>query len=131
MIVLDTHVWVWWVNDPKDLSRRAGKLVETAAAEGRLHVSSISVLEVGLLTAKGRLRLTMDTQKWVERSEHLPFLHFVPVDNEIALGSIALRGSAPADPADRIIIATALILGATLVTRDDALLKYPYVRTAW
>lgn len=131
MTVLDTHVWVQWVNDPKDLSPRARRLIDRASAGGSLHVSSMSVLEVALLVAKGRLRLTMDTQQWVARSEQLPFLHFVAMDNEIALNSIALRGPAPADPADRIIVATTLVLGATLITRDERLRNYPYVRTEW
>ena len=131
MIVLDTHVWVRWVNNPADLSRRARAVIEKEIREKGIYLSSISALEVALLSSKGRLQLTMDARDWVARSEALPFLQFVPVDNNIALRVTELRGPLHADPADRIIIATTLVLGATLVTKDEKLLNYPYVTSLW
>jgi len=84
-----------------------------------------------LLVAKGRLQLTMDATQWIGRSESLPFLGFIPVDNAIAVQSVNLPGPLHQDPADRIIIATAVTLGASVVTKDEKILNYPHVNTIW
>jgi PIN domain nuclease of toxin-antitoxin system len=131
VIVLDTHVWVWWVSDSPELPRRVQKIIEGNAAKDALYVSSISAWEVALLIKKGRLVLTMSAEDWVARCEALPGLTFVPVDNRIALRSVLLPGPLPNDPADRMIVATALQLGATLVTRDERLRRYAHVKTSW
>lgn len=131
MILLDTHAWVWWVGAPERLSASATRAVDAAMKAGEVCVSSISVWEVHMLVARGRLILKMDAGEWVSRSEALPFLRFVPVDNRIAERSVHLPPPMHEDPADRIIVATALTLGAELVTRDRRLLAYPPVRTAW
>lgn len=131
MIVLDTHAWVWWAADPGRVSRRAQDLIQASLAEGSVCVSSISCWEVALLAKRGRLDLTMDVADWVARSEALPFVKFIPVDNHIALRSVSLPEPLHNDPADRIIVATALSLGATLVTMDRRLRRYRYVKTIW
>lgn len=130
MIVLDTHAWVWWVAGGERLSEPARRAVERAMGDGSLYVSSISAWEVALLVHRGRLELTMELDDWIARSEALPFLRFVPVDNRIALRSVGLTGLHD-DPADRIILATALSLGARLVTRDRKLHGYRGVETIW
>lgn len=130
-VLLDTHAWVWWVSDPQYLSEGARQVIDGAAAEARLYVSSISVWEVAMLVARGRLELRMEVGEWVRRSEVLPFLRFVPVDNAIALRAVSLPEPFPADPADRIIVATALVLGATLVSKDERILQYRHVRALW
>ncbi len=130
MTVLDTHAWVWWVSGDPRLSDRARHEIERAMGAGSLRVSSISAWEVAMLVARGRLELTMEVDDWVARSEALPFLAFVPVDNRIALRSVALAGLHE-DPADRIIVATALALGAQLVTRDRKLHGLPGLRAVW
>jgi PIN domain nuclease of toxin-antitoxin system len=84
-----------------------------------------------MLLRKGRLELAMPVEDWVSRSEALPFLQFVPFDNRIALRSNRLPGTLHEDPADRAIIATALTLGAPLVTKDAKIRDYPHVRTVW
>ncbi len=131
MIVLDTHVWVWWVSGSQPLSAAASELLERGVADRSIHVSSISVWEVSLLVQRGRLQLTMDVEDWIARSESLPFLHFVPLDNRIAVRATRLPGPLHNDPADRMIISTAQILGASLVTRDERLWNYAHVETVW
>ena len=84
-----------------------------------------------MLVARNRLEFTMDVRDWVARSEALPFLHFVPVDNLIALRSVALPEPFNKDPADRLIVATALTMGASLATADRRMLKYRHVKTIW
>jgi len=131
MIVLDTHVWIWWVSDPERLSDDAEKLVDDAMLKKAIYLSSISSWEVALLVANDRLTLTMDVRDWVTKTEALPFVNFVPVDNAIAIKSIFLPEPLHRDPADRIIIATALTLGAALVTTDEKIINYPHVPTVW
>jgi len=130
VIVLDTHAWVWWVTEFEQLPAEASTAIEEAVAQGAVHVSSISAWEVALLVARDRLVLTMAIDDWVARSEALPFIQFVPVDNRIALRSIELE-LPHRDPADRIIAATAIVLGAPLVTGDQKLRAFSGVATIW
>ncbi len=131
MIILDTHALVWWVGDPEKLSPGARKAIEEAAEQDRILVSSISAWEISLLVEKGRLELALSPQEWLEKCEALPFLDFVPVDNRIALLSTRLTGFPHRDPVDRIIIATAITLGASIVTKDEKIRAYPQVKTIW
>jgi PIN domain nuclease of toxin-antitoxin system len=131
VIVLDTHVWVWWVSGSQPLSAPAAAAIAEGVAERAVRISSISAWEVAMLVERGRLELTMDAADWVERSEALPFLEFVPVNNQIALRASRLPGYTHKDPADRIIVATAQVLGARLITRDERLWDYPHVDTIW
>jgi PIN domain nuclease of toxin-antitoxin system len=131
MIVLDTHVWIWWLSNPKTLSQRAQTAVTKAIEDGAIFISSISSWEVALLVARDRLRLTMEVSDWIGKSEVLPFVTFVPVDNAIALRAVSLPGSFHNDPADRIIVATSLTLGAPVITRDERILNYRHVKAIW
>lgn len=131
MIVLDTHVWLWWVSSPEFLSDPARIAVNQGAKDRALHVSSMSAWEIAMLVQKGRVELSVDVRDWIGRSERLPFLHFVPLDNAIAVQSTRLKGEFHGDPADRIIVATAQSLGAQLVTKDEKIRNYPYVKTIW
>ncbi len=131
MIVLDTHVWVWWVAGGEALSEAAAHAIESAVSDRTVHVSSISAWEVALLVDRGRMELTMDVADWIARSEALPFLRFVPVDNRIAVRATRLSDFPHRDPADRIIVSTAQLLGARLVTRDERLWRYDHIETIW
>ncbi len=131
IVVLDTHAWIWWVSDPELLSAKARGLIEQAVEEASVHISCISVWEVTMLVDRGRLALTMAIEDWVAHSESLPFFNFVPITNAIAIKSVNLPAPLHHDPADRIIVATTMAMGATLVTRDEKLLAYPHVKSAW
>ena len=131
MTLLDTHAWVWLVAEPKRLSARARRYIDREMRSGPLLVSSMSVWEVAMLTKRGRLSLTIGVEDWVAHCEALPFLSFVPVSNRIALASGRLPGFPSPDPADRIIVATALVLGAIVVTADRHIRAYSQVRTIW
>lgn len=131
MIVLDTHAWIWWVSSPEFLSETAKQIIDEAATQKNVFISSISTWEIAILVSRGRLKLTMSPADWVAASEALPFFDFVPVSNSIALKSVQLPGILHNDPADRIIIATAVSLGAVLVTKDEKIRNYPHVKTIW
>ena len=127
MIVLDTHIWVGYIDDPASLPKPA----RDAIRGGRepVGISSISVWEVLILEQRGRLALGIPARLWIEKCERLALFQFVPVDTTIARMAVELPGPLHQDPADRIIIATALSLGATLVTRDRKIIDYPHVKT--
>ena len=77
------------------------------------------------------MRLAMDVSEWIRYCEAPPFLRFVPVNNRIALPSVRLPGPLHPNPADRIITATVLTLGATLVSKDERIISYPHVDSLW
>jgi PIN domain nuclease of toxin-antitoxin system len=131
MIVLDTHAWIWWVSNPEMLSCMARQFIDDAAQRRELFIATISAWEVAMLVEKGRLSLALDVRDWIARSESLPFVTFVPLSTAIAVESVRLPEFPHADPADRIIVATALSLGARLVTKDEKLLRYGPARGIW
>ena len=131
MIMLDTHTWIWFISKPEVLSKRAKKAVSAAVKEKSVLISSISAWEVALLVIKKRLTLSLDVTDWIAKSEGLPFIQFIEISNSIAVKAVNLPQPLHPDPADRIIIATALSAGVPLVTKDKKLLNYPHVKTIW
>ncbi len=131
MIVLDTHVWVCWIDGSTRLSGAAREAIEAAMKQGSVHISSMNAWEVAMLVRRKRLELTMDVSDWIRKCESIPFLNFVPVDNDIALRSVLLPTTVLKDPADRIIVATAIELGTSLVTKDHHIQAFDGVRTIW
>lgn len=132
MIVLDTHVLVWWaVGDHARLSAAASAAIALESQSNSIVVSSIAVLEIAQLVHRGRLQLAMDLSSWIASAETIPGIVFVPVDNEIAVKSFELPGSFHTDPADRITVATARKYAVPLVTADELIRGYPHVRTIW
>lgn len=131
MIVLDTHALVWWVAEPRLLGKRARAAIDAAVRDEAVHVSSISAWELALLARRGRIELSLDVADWLACVEALAWVHFVPVDNRVALRSVTLPGPLHEDPADRIIAATALVLGAPLVTKDRRLHGLPWLKAIW
>ncbi len=133
MIVLDTHVLLWWVNDEGRLSKKALSAIEEEVRreDGQILISSISAWEIALLIAKGRLALTMDVGDWLRTVGKIEGVRFVPVDNEIAVQSVQLPGEFHPDPADRIITALARHLSIPLVTGDTRIRNYRHVKTVW
>ena len=120
MIVLDTHVMIWRAAGDPRIGRRAARRVDVALREGRLAVSAFSFWEVGLLIAAGRLRTRLSPDEFRVASLRAGIKE-IPVDGKIAILSTQLGGMHP-DPADRIIVATALETAATLVTADAQIL---------
>lgn len=131
MILLDTHVWVWWLAQPEQLSKAARQAILRDLAEGGVGISSFSVWELALLVQRKRLQLSIDLAEWLAETERIRGVTFHPVDNAIALQSVNLPGSFHPDPADRILVATARRLGATLITGDTKIREYPHVKTLW
>jgi len=129
VILLDTHVWIWWAaKTPRRLTARARRAI---AESPSVAVSAISPWEVAMLVAKGRLELDRDVLVWIRQALALPRVTLVPLTPEIAVRSTRLGAGFPGDPADRIIVASARELGASLVTKDQVLRRAEGVRTVW
>jgi len=131
MIVLDTHAWIWYVDSPDLLSRKARAAADEARQQGEIYVSAISCWEIYMLEKRGRLAFGVEAAVWVARCRGLSFLQVMPVDTEIARLAVQLPDPLPADPADRLILATARYLGAPLVSRDQKIRSCPHVKTIW
>ncbi len=124
-LLLDTHVWLWYAEGVTERLRPVGvKKLDAARRSGGLIVSAISVWEIGMHAARGRIQLSVPLRDWVERSLAAPGIAFQPVDAAVAAESTLLPGEPQGDPADRFLIATARILGVALATRDEQIVKY-------
>jgi PIN domain nuclease of toxin-antitoxin system len=129
MIVLDTHAWIWFVDDPSKLSKKALKSIDDAVSTQKLYISSISVWEVMLLVSKQRLKFSVPVESWLDRCENTGVFSFIPIDNSIS--RLSVKMNLHGDPADRFIAATAVHLGATLATKDEKLRASRKVHTVW
>ncbi len=125
LILLDTHIWIWLLNgEEKLLSSPCLTNIEKAAKFAHLRISAISLWEVGMLEAKGRITFEIECMDWITKGLNAPGISLVPLTPEIAVSSSRLPGDFHGDPADRIIVATARKLGATLITKDNEILAY-------
>lgn len=130
MLVLDTHIVIWWTSGDSALSDNAKSRIEAAIESNeQVLVSSITAWEVSMLVSKGRLNLVMDIDTWIKTVSEIEGVSFVPVDNKVAIESTRLPSEFHKDPADRMIVALARVLSATLVTADEKILKYQHVKT--
>ena len=124
MILLDTHAFVWAVGGDPQLGPRARAAIDEAARTDGILVSAITPWEIALLVEKGRLRLGHEVGAWIEAALDLPGFVLAPIEPAIAVDSVRLPGRFHADPADRMIVATARRRGVPLVTADRAILSY-------
>jgi PIN domain nuclease of toxin-antitoxin system len=114
-----------WIYEQARLSQTALDAMGAAHRQGvPSYVSPISAWEVGMLAAHGRLQLLIRPERWFANLFDVPGVRLAELSPELLIGSSYLPGKPPKDPADRIIAATARELGATLLTRDRALLDY-------
>jgi PIN domain nuclease of toxin-antitoxin system len=128
VIVVDTHIWVWWANQTRALRRRHRDIIDEHAPTG-LGVSVVSCWEVAKLVEKGRLKLSKPVSVWIDVALGLPYVVLLPLTPEIAIESSQLPPPIHADPADQLIVATARVLQAPLLTADKRLTDYPHVMT--
>jgi PIN domain nuclease of toxin-antitoxin system len=127
VIVLDTHAWIWWVSDPARLGRRGRSVIEAA---DRIGVPAVCCFEVAAAAAKGRIALDREPVEWLEQALALPRVELVPLTPRIAVKATQL-GAFHGDPADSLVVATAIVDAATLVTKDRHIRKYTAVASVW
>lgn len=121
-ILLDTHIWLWRLLEPERLGRDLAELLAEPGHE--LYLSPISVWETLVLARKGRLALEPDPAAWVHAALRKSATTMAPFDHEVAMRSEDLAGFGSNDPADRFLVATALIHGLTLATADRAMHEF-------
>jgi PIN domain nuclease of toxin-antitoxin system len=127
-LLLDTHVLHWWSSEPDRLSAAAGRAVGEA---DELAVSAITWFEVAWLARQERILLTVPIRAWLD--ELAAQVRTVGVSPAIAATAVSLTASFPGDPADRLIYATAIEQGWSLVTKDERLRRHRHPRqiTVW
>jgi PIN domain nuclease of toxin-antitoxin system len=122
-ILLDTCTLIF-LSQKASMRSAAIEAMRTASDGGLTFISPISAWEVGMLTSGGRLQLLLRPEKWFANLFEAPGVRLADMSPDVLIASSYLPGAPPRDPFDRIIIATARDLGATLITRDRALLDY-------
>ena len=129
LALLDTHVLIWWLNDRRRLSPAQQEVVGSAAPASPLLVSDISLWEVATLYGLGRIRLTVPLREWLDKVAAPPLVRRHGISPAIAAEVAALPESFHRNPADRIVVATARVLGATLLTQDRRIVDAALVDT--
>ena len=124
VIVIDTHVLIWAVQDDPRLGEQSRKIIDDTTRQSRILISAITPWEIAMLAEKGRIALGDDVGRWIDRALALPGVELAPLHASIAVGSARLPGDFHADPADRIIVATARFHQVPLLTADPAILDY-------
>lgn len=131
MIVLDTHVWLWWLHDPERLSTDAAKRILQEQESGSIIISAISVWEVAVKVQSGKLVIPMDINRWYDLARSYPATVIEPLSPVDAIASTQLPGSFYKDPVDRIIVSLARRRAVPLLTCDRKILEYEHVITVW
>jgi PIN domain nuclease of toxin-antitoxin system len=127
--LLDTHALVWWVDGSKKLAREQYRATERAASTGALFLSEISFWEIAMLVEAGQLTFREPLDEWLERAAAAPAVQRIGITATIAREVASLSTTRHWDPADRIIVATARVLGARLVTSDSRIIDSKLVPT--
>lgn len=122
MIILDTHIWIWWVDDNPKLSSQNREIIQSQQDNG-LGISIISCWEIAKLVEKNRLNLEISLEEWLDTAINYHQIQVLHLNLPIILESTRLSGF-HADPADQIIVATAKVHGVTLVTQDQKINHY-------
>ncbi|WP_341794263.1 type II toxin-antitoxin system VapC family toxin [Rickettsia endosymbiont of Rhinocyllus conicus] len=123
-LVLDTHVLLWSLLQPKELSDDIKHKINLAQENSQLFLSSISLWEIAMLSFKKRINIYEPIKDFLNSITDINGLAIKDISSEIAAESISLMDDFHDDPADRIIVATAKCLGATLLTRDQKILTW-------
>ncbi|MEH1867563.1 MAG: type II toxin-antitoxin system VapC family toxin [Nostoc sp.] len=127
MIVLDTHIWVWWVQNDSRLTQKQQQWLQDYESDG-LGISILSCWEVAKLVEKKRLILPVDIDKWLEAALAYPGVQLLNLSLPIIVDSTQLNGF-HSDPFDQMIVATARFYNCLLLTADAKILNYPDVQT--
>jgi PIN domain nuclease of toxin-antitoxin system len=116
--LLDTHILVKWVSAPDELSPAQRHVLDAASGTTPVMVSDISLWEIATLVSLGRLALDRPLREWLEQAAAPPLVRRVDISPAVAAAVADLPGTFHRDPADRIIVATARVMGAVLLTND-------------
>ncbi len=127
--LLDTHILLWWLGEATRLSATQWKVIENAGPSEPLWISEITLWEIATLHSLDRIELRLPLRDWLEKATAPPLVRRFGISPAIAAEVAALPDSFHRDPADRIIVATARVLGATLLTKDQRIRRAKLVPT--
>lgn len=128
--LLDTHAWIWWVQGDRRLPRRLRERLDRFPTRERPYLSAISLWEVAMLVARGRVAFSVSLEEWLSAAAHVRSVRIVPISPAIAAEAAAMPPTFHRDPADRLIVASCRVLGLPLLTRDARILRSRLV-TRW
>jgi PIN domain nuclease of toxin-antitoxin system len=131
MILLDTHVWLWLLHDPNQLSSQAQALIDTEEKNSGLLISAISVWEIAVKVSIGKLVLPLPINDWYELAKSHSGIVVEPLNPLDAIASTQLPKDFHKDPADRILVAIARRYGIPILSRDAKILDYAHVQAIW
>lgn len=117
--ILDTHILLHWMAGTAPLLKKHRDVIDAANEEGPLWVADITLWEIATLHSLGRIKLDLPLRDWLERATAPPLVRRASLTPAVAADVASLPESFHRDPGDRIIVSTARVLGATLLTRDD------------
>ncbi|MCP5097967.1 MAG: type II toxin-antitoxin system VapC family toxin [Chloroflexi bacterium] len=129
MILIDTHIWVWWVNESSQLPQSIINIIESSREDG-IGVSIISCWEVAKLVEHNRLKLAYPVEQWINSALNYPSVRLLDLTPKIVVESTQLPGNFHKDPADQLIVATARFYDILLLTVDAKIISYQHVMTS-
>jgi PIN domain nuclease of toxin-antitoxin system len=122
-VLLDTHVWLWWLLGSEQLPKEEQAALDRLATRGALRVAAVSLWETQMLHAKGRLSLNRPFDIWIRDATAVGVVQVLPLDVEVVIALDRLPASFHGDPADRLIVSTARAHHLPLATHDRAIRK--------
>ncbi|MBF0468652.1 MAG: type II toxin-antitoxin system VapC family toxin [Desulfamplus sp.] len=128
MIIIDTHIWIWWTHDINRLNNVQSETLNDNETN-IIGVSAISCWEIAKLLEYGKIELSCPIEEWFQKALSYPGVKLIPITPEIAIESTRLPCGFHKDPADQLIVATARVFCCPLVTSDKKILAYKHVKT--
>ena len=129
MILLDTHIWFWFVQGHPRLQDYHEQIIRNALSQQTVAVSAFSCWEIAMMIERGRVETTLAPLDWLRQALTPSGVQMLPLTPEIAVESVQLPGEFHRDPADQIIVATARIYNIPLLTQDSKIVDYVHVQT--
>ena len=124
MIILDTHIWIWWVTNSTLLKKKFRYLIE----KEDVAINVISCWEVAKSVEKNKIQFNISVDQWLKEAIEDYSITIIPLDIAIIVESTRLPGKFHKDPADQLIVASARVYDIQLLTADEKILKYPFVK---
>ena len=128
MVLLDTHIWVWWLGGNDELSEHEREELDYLASKRQIAIAAISLWEAQMRIAKRRIRISMEFDQWIREAARPDLVTIIPIDTNVAIALQQLPDNFQGDPADRLILASAISRNYELATHDRVLRRSRQVR---